>query len=1230
MIRLKASKKLFFLFLVSLFLLSCVTRAQVNAPDVIWVKGNYSTSQKTTDTTSLGNIEVDQTTTRSSQENFTGTIQAAYQMVQFSSFSNSPSVTRHMMCKDHDLYYNPIEPTTIFRPSDTKAECLTTVSVNDKIEFKWYYRSDSSKTWVSCFNWSAPYIISGVQYYYVGWLNIAGYWPSIYYPRSYKVDVYMDGYLSFSEFFEVTNGGLNSPRICQDVDTQDGQSVNMKSRFTIGVDTRVFHYLRFDKLAYFNEEIGCCHNFTTVWIQPDGSTYKTYSDSFADYKDTNATWNYWNYNYTSHDYISINSSIPVGNWKVEVYLDYYYFNSTWMRYGPVATTPFIVGSEPVADWTVMVYLDADSNLEEAGIEIFLKMASVSSSSQVNIVVQMDRIPGYDSRYGNWTDCERFVVTENMTPILGNATLHLGEVNMGRPDTLKEFINWTINNYPANYYFLALWGHGTGCMGVCFDFTDANDALSLPEFSQALSGLPAIMDVMLLDACGMSMTEVAYQIRDYANILVGPEGLGYSPAPYDGYLLSLTSKPSMLPREFASAVVTAYIEWCKLQLTKDIPNAMMSAVDLTGITSLMAAIDDFALKLMENESFYDYLIYLARNQTEGYEGPYTSQSGYLIDLYHFAQLINQQHTLDEELKNSADQMMAALERIIIIKDHKARPNSHGLSIYFPDEGDKYFNPLNNFERLYEETSFAEVTSWDEFVKYYLDIQTNGYILTIKTPYSYVLVEVDNKSYTTDANKILKLFILPGSYSVNVSTTILTEPNSSRGIFMQWKEDSVTANPRSLDISEDLTREAEYKTQYYLTINTYPSGLTTLLESWHYKDDEIVCTAKEISGYVFDHWIVDGESRVVGVNPITVTMNKRHETTAYYVSAPPWWETLLRPDILQVVLGLVGIVITVALVVPAWFRTRRKRGIIKTFLNEVDEVYSRFKTNPQKCEEELYRLRNTILEGLTDGKITEESYNILDKRIDKYMEEIQSIMEAPAEPTAIEVSEVLPDRITTGYADLDNLLFGGIPKNYAVILTSPSCDERDLLIKRFLETGVKKGETTFYITIDPGEVSKLAEEFQSNFYFLICNPQADKIIKSLPNVFKLKSLENLTDISIALTKAFRKLDTSINGPKRACIQIISDILLQHHAVQTRKFLTELTTELKSRGFTTLAVVNPKMHPSEEAHAILDLFEGEINIYEKETKKGLEKFLKIKKMYKQRYSENEILLKKEKLET
>jgi tetratricopeptide (TPR) repeat protein/KaiC/GvpD/RAD55 family RecA-like ATPase len=217
------------------------------------------------------------------------------------------------------------------------------------------------------------------------------------------------------------------------------------------------------------------------------------------------------------------------------------------------------------------------------------------------------------------------------------------------------------------------------------------------------------------------------------------------------------------------------------------------------------------------------------------------------------------------------------------------------------------------------------------------------------------------------------------------------------------------------------------------------------------------------------------------------------------------------------------------------------------------------------------------------------------------------------------------VATGYADLDKLLYGGIPATYAVALASPSCDERDLLIRNFLEAGAKNGEVTFYVTMNPGTAKALAEEFQSNFHLFICNPQADTIVKSTPNVVKLKGVENLTDISIALTSAIRKLDPSLKGPRRACIGLVSDVLLQHHTVQTRRWLTGLIPELQSEGFTTLAVMDPEIHPPEEVRAISGLFEGEVSLYEKETEKGLERFLKIKKMSNQKYLANEIALTK-----
>ena len=1217
------------------------------------------------------------------------------------------------MCEDHDIYYSPISPTTVFRPSDAKAECLTTVTINNTIEFRWYYRSNSSKTWICCYNWSERALFAG-EYHYAGFLLIAGYWPGLNYPRAYKVEVYLDGYLSFLDYFEVTNGGLNSPRTCEDVDA-DGHPVNVKSRFTIGADTKVYDYLSFDNIAYFNEELENCHNFTTVWIQPDGGTYTTFSRRFADYKDTEITWNYWKHAYTNDSYISINSSIPVGNWKVEAYIDDYYFNGTWIPYGPVSTTPFIVGSETVADWTFMVYLDGDNSLESAAIETFLNMASVDSSSQVNIVVQMDRM-GIDDRYGNWTDCRRFNITEGMTPAPENATLDLGEVNMGDPQTLKDFVNWTMNNYPANRYILALWDHGAGFMGFCFDVTSGGDALTLPELSQALSGLPAVIDAVFIDACSTSMIEVAYQIKDYANVLIGPEDLGYEPAPYHDYLSSLTGNSTMSPNAFAREVVTDYIRWC-FSVT-NIQNATMSATDLTKITSLAKAVDDFALQLKEKETPYHEQISLARSLTEECQGPYASQTGYFIDLYDFARLISQ-YVSDEKLRNAADQLTATIGDATIIAANKARPDSHGLSTFFADQNEKY----KSYEKAYGETNFGVDTLWNGFIKNDL----SGCVLTIQTPQLHAPVTVDNEAYTSDDNGKIHVFVLPQHHNVSVTSSYLIG-SGSRAVFAQWN-DTDKSNPRTLFLNGTLTLSAEYETQYrlfidknfgttdpdvgghwynafssvqisatapvsisgerfpsftwtgkgdgsysgsassaHITMNepinetatwtheyhltvtspqdqgspTPPSGWfeageqiimsvtspvsgptgtqyvckewngtgsvassgTSLSENftinqpssitWNWKTqyhfvagtdpaglspqpsssspgpwyDEgtlLKCVAQNVSGKVFDHWTVKSLTTAQlsdyehGMSQINVTIDGHYEVTAHYVPAPAWWDNLLRPENLQIIV-LAGGMLSVFFAGAVWIRARRRKSGRKPLARPEIKV-----------------------------------------------------------PT---VKDFLPDHITTGSDDLDGLLYGGLPKNYAVALTSPSCDERDLLIKGFLEAGARNGEVTFYLTADPSNAKSLAEEFQSNFYFFVCNPRADTLVESLPNAFRLKGVENLTEITIALTKAFRTLDASPSGPRRACIGIISDVLLQHHAVQTKRWLSDLIPELRSKGFTTLAVMNPQMHPSEEVHAVLELFEGEISIHEKE---GLQKTVKIRKMYNQKYLDCELPLRK-----
>jgi len=215
-----------------------------------------------------------------------------------------------------------------------------------------------------------------------------------------------------------------------------------------------------------------------------------------------------------------------------------------------------------------------------------------------------------------------------------------------------------------------------------------------------------------------------------------------------------------------------------------------------------------------------------------------------------------------------------------------------------------------------------------------------------------------------------------------------------------------------------------------------------------------------------------------------------------------------------------------------------------------------------------------------------------------------------------------RVATGYPILDNLLYGGLPEKFSVVLTSPSCDERDMLIKSFLETGARKGEITFCVTNTPSFGTDLTKQYPSNFYLFDCSPLAETTRDSPPNKFMLKGVENLTNISIAITKLLNALTAKDTGGRRICISLVSDAVLYNGVVETRRWLTELIPELKTNGFTILAVMDPKMHTTEDLYKIRSLFDGEIDIQEKQMKK-LEKFLKIVRMSNQQYIKEETML-------
>ncbi|MHB0935768.1 MAG: clostripain-related cysteine peptidase [Armatimonadota bacterium] len=360
-------------------------------------------------------------------------------------------------------------------------------------------------------------------------------------------------------------------------------------------------------------------------------------------------------------------------------------------------------------WTVLVFLNADNDLEDFGIEDVNEMEAVPDSDQVTVAVQMDRSPGFDTSNGNWTGTRRFVVKHDNDPQVINSPVlqEMGEVDMGRADTFRNFLAWGQQNYPAEHYMVVIWNHGSGwrsrsegsalTRGVSFDDTSGT-FIKTQELPQALAA-PAPLDIISFDASLMQMLEIAYQMRDTGEYIVGseesPPGAGY---PYHTWLGPLVANPSMTARELAVTMARETLNY--YGTSSDITHSVLAVGELEG---LAAAVDAFARALIPVASSHGAQLAAARSEAEAYK--YSEYK----DLYDYARLVTAK-VGDAKVRSAADGVMAAVHRAVIAEYHGSwNAGSHGVSIYIPTQ-----TAYVRYGGEYPLLDFGQRTMWDEWL------------------------------------------------------------------------------------------------------------------------------------------------------------------------------------------------------------------------------------------------------------------------------------------------------------------------------------------------------------------------------------------------------------------------------------------------------------------------------------------------------------------------------------
>ncbi|MFN8410934.1 MAG: clostripain-related cysteine peptidase [Anaerolineales bacterium] len=396
--------------------------------------------------------------------------------------------------------------------------------------------------------------------------------------------------------------------------------------------------------------------------------------------------------------------------------------------------PVIVPSDTsnLPEWTVIVYSDADDDiLEEDLLTDINEMELVGSNPQMNIVVQVDRAQGAYTGDGDWTDTRRLYVTQDndMNHIASQVVENIGEADMGNPQTLVDFVTWSIQNYPAKKYALIMSDHGGGWTGGFSDL-NSDSSLTFTQIADSVSQIQSNMggqkfEVIGFDACLMGMLEVYGSLYPYTNYMVASEEVipstGWS---YAAWLGRLAQDPSVDGRSVSEAIVSTYIvEDAALtsrasasEISEIESQTTLSAIDSSQMPNVISATNQFISTLANIDQSW---VAQGREYTKSYYSIFGEDvPSPFIDLINFANVMAT--TNDPAIQQASDQLTSAMSSAVIAEKHGyGMDGSNGMSFYFPISDIYNLTEFQQSSPMYADNAyqFLQQSSWDEFLAFH---------------------------------------------------------------------------------------------------------------------------------------------------------------------------------------------------------------------------------------------------------------------------------------------------------------------------------------------------------------------------------------------------------------------------------------------------------------------------------------------------------------------------------
>ena len=349
------------------------------------------------------------------------------------------------------------------------------------------------------------------------------------------------------------------------------------------------------------------------------------------------------------------------------------------------------------NWTIMVYIAADDVLSDFAVGSLQQLKHLAGEdSDVVVAAQFDA--------NGKQEILRLIFegkADQGKSIDDGPPARVSPVDMAEPEALREFIDWAYQQRKAPHYCLVLWGHGpellTGDHPNLADGQKAKKFLTPSDVREAVAGTRLIedgckFDIVAIDACNMSMVELACELRKYAEFMVASqEEVPDFSFPYDKLLTlgpaKVRDEIAGVCREIPGRYIAAYRDFIltKATQTKSITLSSLSLKDVGAVTNLLGQLAHACMAA--DEATRRAIIEARANSKDFVLGLY-------VDVLDFCEQVLFRKNVAPEIRSICDQLRRAIqpgrENALVLANEVAEDfgsavpqnrRCHGISVYY---------------------------------------------------------------------------------------------------------------------------------------------------------------------------------------------------------------------------------------------------------------------------------------------------------------------------------------------------------------------------------------------------------------------------------------------------------------------------------------------------------------------------------------------------------------------